>query len=75
MSIDVKMCIIRDLASQKFLPAETLVDHGARRAKNEKKKSFALRAARKMINITKSNSICINYTAIQGNYTNLSYYL
>ena len=28
---------VRDLASQKFLPAETLVDHGARRAKNEKK--------------------------------------
>jgi len=64
----------RDLASQKFLPAETLVDHGARRAQNEKK-SFALRAARKKIKITKSNSICINYTEIQGNYTNLSYYL
>ena len=40
-----------------------------------KKKSFALRAARKMINITESNSICINYTAIQGIYTNLSNYL
>ena len=48
----------RVLASKKFLPAETLLDHGAHRAKYENK-SFALRAARKMINIEPLNMIHI----------------